>query len=123
MWLTETEALAIANEYPYPIPSDYGKWLSLAFIRLSNDSRYSFPTVATEKMKTALSLYAVLLPTEKGVIDSGVSEFSIGRYSQKFSEQALGDRYTYPRDILALLSEYRAGRNVMTKLSRTYPAN
>jgi hypothetical protein len=74
-------------------------------------------------MKTALSLYAVLLPTEKGVIDSGVSEFSIGRYSQKFSEQALGDRYTYPRDILALLSEYRAGRNVMTKLSRTYPAN
>jgi hypothetical protein len=126
IWVTVTEATEIIAGYPVTEPENYEQYLNLAFLYLSNDFRYSFPSSPTDKMKTALSLYAVNLGNSDGSespLQRGVSSFTIGDFSENYSNQAIQSRDEYPRDIALLLNEYRTGgRETSIHLTRTYPS-
>ena len=125
MWVTVTEAEEILADYPVTVPDNLEQYLNLSFLYLSNDPRYGYPTEATTKMKTAQSLYAVNLSANSGsdsALQRGVSSFSIGDFSESYSNQAMATRDEYPRDIALLLNEYRTGgRGTSITLTRTYP--
>ena len=125
MWVTVTEAEEILAQYPVTAPDNLEQYLNLSFLYLSNDVRYSYPSDPTEKMKTALSLYAVDLSNRSGsatALQRGVSSFSIGDFSESYSRQAQLNRDEYPADVAILLSEYRTGgRGTSITLTRTYP--
>jgi hypothetical protein len=125
-WVTETEAVELVAGYPVTIPTDYDKWLNLAYLLIFNDNRYSFPSTATANMKLAQSLYGISLATQSGesqALQNGVASFRIGNFSQTFSTQAQLNPNEFPQNVKVLLGEYRVGRPSTIRLSRTYPSN
>lgn len=126
-WVSVTEASGIVSEYPVTIPSDFDKYLNKSYLLLSNDLRYAYPSPATEKMKIAQSLYACFLGSpESGraqAIRDGVQSFSVGSFSESYTNKASERSDQYPDEIANLLQEYRIGRGTNIKLQRTYPSN
>jgi hypothetical protein len=124
-WVTLTEAQGIASNYPLTIPTDFELWINLAQLRLESDFRYNFPTIPTDKMKTALVLYATDLPKNNAneLLVNGVQSFSIGKFSQSFSDEATLNNWRYSQTVEALLREYRVGRQTVANLKRRLPSN
>lgn len=126
-WVSQSEAETLVEGYPVTIPDSFDKWVNQAFILISKNTAYSFPTDPTEDMKLALSLYACILGSgETGSADlksQGVTSFSIGNFSQSYSDKLLTGLDQYPEPVKSLLAQYRTGRNVIAKLTRTYPRN
>jgi hypothetical protein len=126
-WVSDTEALGLVAAYPVTVPSDFTKWLNASYLYLSNDPRYAYPIEPSEKMKLAQSLYACYLASPDSgrakAIREGVASFSIGSFSESYSNKAQMNSDQYPVDVQSLLSEYRVGRGTSIELSRTYPSN
>ena len=126
-WVSITDATGIVSEYPVTIPIDFDKYLNKSFLILANDPRYSYPDTPTEKMKIAQSLYACFLGSpESGraqAIRDGVQSFSVGSFSESYTNKASERSDQYPDTIANLLQEYRIGRGTSIKLQRTYPSN
>jgi hypothetical protein len=125
-WVSETEASSLVAGYPVTIPSDYDKWLNQSYLVLSNDSRYSYPDTPTDKMKLAQSLFACDLAAVgigQTPLQRGVQSFTIGSFSESYSQKAIDRFDEYSSTIANLIREYRVGRGTAITLSRTYPSN
>lgn len=125
-WVTLHEATLIAASFPYGIPADFDKWLNMSQTRIEYDPKYAFPSAPTERMKNAVVLLALITGSGDNtaqLIQNGVSEFSIGKFSQKFSEHAQNNPGSYPIEVSNMLAVYRSTALFVGQLSRTYPSN
>lgn len=124
-WVSLTEAEALVSGYPVTIPDSYDTWLNQAYLLIARNPSYSFPTDVSEDMKLALSLYACIIASgqNQNLQANGVSSFTIGNFSQTYSDKFLTGLDKYPEPIQSLLAQYRTGKAVTSRLTRTYPRN
>lgn len=99
--------------------------LITAYRALVNDPMYSYPAEVTPRMRDAQIELAFYLTTSSGdqsvtMQQAGVESFTIGTFSQTYKADAdiVGERQTYPQEVINLLSPYRAHLQALVYVTR-----
>ena len=99
--------------------------ITSAFRILNSHPAYVFPTDVSDNMKNANAEYARFLATSfnskrQNLIEQGVTEFSIGDFSEtlKNTDVGYGTNMTLPSIVRQYLEEYEVGPNFIGHFNR-----
>lgn len=118
MWATVSEADDFFDaEYGFSdwatlTSADKSSLLTTAYRTLLRDSNYVWPATATEQMAEANILLAYYIYSDpemdsrKNLIQQGVKQFSIGRFSEEYKDSTV-TYSAYPSRVADLIASYR----------------